>query len=100
MEERFYTKAEIIAVGPERPRESQEDEGGSERPRIGSTKECGRIGPSTPNAKRMADGPERPRESREEEVGGERTWPGAEKRKGKDEAGKATEGEAMTGQEN
>ena len=48
----------------------------------------------------MVDGPERPRESREEEGGGERTWPEAEKRKGKVEAGKATEGEAMTGQEN
>ena len=90
---------EIMAVGPERPRESQEEEGGGERPRIGNANECGRSGPPTPNPKQMAVRPESPDESRKEEGDDERTRPKAEAREMKDKADKAAEGEATTGPE-
>ena len=65
MEERFYTKAEIIAVGPERPRESQEEEGGGVRPRIADAMIHGRNGqePSEPISESSAFGPLRPHET-------------------------------------
>ena len=88
---------EITTVGPERPRESQEEEGGGERPRIASATTCGWSGPYTPNTKQMAVGPERPCESREADGGHERTRPQAEKCERKDETGKAEKGEAMAG---
>ena len=90
---------EIMAVGPERPRESQEEEGGGERPRIAGATACGRSGPYIPNPKHTAVGPERLSKSREEEGGHERTWPGVEKRERKDEAGKADRGEVTASQE-
>ena len=89
-----------MAVWLESPRESQEKESDSERPRIASAKECGRSDPPTPNPKRMAFGPESPSESREEEGGVKRTWLGGQSTKKKDEADKVAEGEATVGPEN
>ena len=62
---------ETMAVGPERPRESREEEGGGVRPRIADAMICGRNGqePSIPIPENSALGPVHPRETEEMDDG-------------------------------
>ena len=64
---------EIMAVGPERPREFRRKESEGERIGIDSTKECGRKGPPTPNPGTVVVGPKSLRMSRAEEGGSKKT---------------------------
>ena len=59
----------IMVVGPECPRQSQEEEDGGERPRIVRAPTCGRSGeqPSTQNLENSAVGSVRPCETEEME---------------------------------
>ena len=67
---------ETMAVGPERPRESQEEESGGVRPRIADAMIRGGNGqnPSQPIPENSASGPVRPHETEEKDDGIEESW--------------------------